>query len=151
MNTYPSLAIKSKMCEPNRSGSEKRRRCGEKSPLQAHSLDQILGNVPSLDVVSISLADPAQEMDGVGVTQIPVECLEHVSLHLENLVLSVSIFGMVKKLCDRRCDDLLKLRSDKEAGEPHQLEFGQGYNVNGEEAVNSVDGEEKSLRDQMEM
>ena len=70
---------------------------------------------------------------------------------LENLVLGVSVFGTVKKLCDRRCDDLLKLRSDKEAGEPYQLEFGQGYDVNGEEAVDGVDGEEKSLRDQMEM
>ena len=151
MNTYLSLAIKSKMREPNHSGSEKRRGCGEKSPLQAHSLNQILGNGPSLDVISVSLADPAQEMDGVGVTQIPIECLEHISLRLENLVLGVSIFGTVKKLCDRRCDDLLKLQSHKEAGEPHQLEFGQGYDANGEEAVDGVDGEEKSLGDQMEM
>ena len=148
---YPSLAIKSKMCEPYRSGSKKRRGCGEKSPLQAHSLNQILGNGPSLDVVSVGLADPAQEMDRVGVTQIPIECLEHISLRLENLILGVSVFGMVKKLCDRWCDDLLELRSDKEAGEPHQLEFGQGYDVNGEEAVDGVDGEEKSLGDQMEM
>ena len=148
---YLSLTIKSKTREPNRSGSKKRRRCGEKSPLQAHSLNQILGNGPSLDVVSVGLADPAQEMDRVGVTQIPIECLEHISLRLENLILGVSVFGMVKKLCDRWCDDLLELRSDKEAGEPHQLEFGQGYDVNGEEVVDGVDGEEKSLGDQMEM
>ena len=151
MNTYPSLTIKSKTREPNCSSSEKRRGCGEKSPLQAHSLNQILGNGPSLDVVSVGFADPAQEMDGVGVTQIPIKCLEHILLHLENLVLGVSVFSTVKKLCDRRCDDLLKLRSDKEAGEPHQLEFGQGYDANREEAVDGVDGEEKSLGDQMEM
>ena len=109
MKTYPDLIIKNKTHKPNHSSNQKRRGCGEKSPLQAHKLNQLLGNGPSLDVVSVGIADPVQEMDGVGVAQVPLKHLKHLLLCLENLVLSVSIFSMAKKLCDRQCDGLLKL------------------------------------------
>lgn len=53
-------------------------------------------------------------MDGIGVAQIPLKGLEHVSLRLEDLLLGVSVFGTVKKLSNRQCDSLLGLASDKE-------------------------------------
>ena len=51
--------------------------------------EKILGGGPSLDVVFISLADPSQEMDGVGVAQVPLKRLEHVSLCQEDFIFGV--------------------------------------------------------------
>ena len=50
---------------------------------------KILGGGPSLDIVFISLADPSQEMDGVGVAQVPLKHLEHVLLHQEDFIFGV--------------------------------------------------------------
>ena len=71
------------MHKPNGSSSQERGWCGEQSPLQARIFERILGDGPSLDVVFICLADPSQEMDGVGVAQVPLKHLEYVSLHQE--------------------------------------------------------------------
>lgn len=151
MKTYPVPIIENKMHEPNCSGSQKSRGYGEKSPFQAHNLNWVLGDGPSPDIILVGLAGPLQEVDGIGVAQIPLKGLEHVSLHLEDLLLGVSIFSMVKKLSNRQCDSLLGLASNKEASDPQHLELGQGYNTNREEVVDNVDGEEKGLRHKMEV
>ena len=99
--TYPGLVIKNKMHLPYHSGSQKRRGCREKSPLQTCNLDQILGDSPSLDIIPIGLAEPSQKVDWVGVAQVPLKCLEHVLLPLEDLILSVRCISTVEEVCDR--------------------------------------------------
>ena len=101
MKTYPGLVIKNKTCEPNCNSSQKRRGCGEKSPLQTCDLDQILGDGPSLDIIPISLAEPSQKVDWVRVAQVPLEHLEHVSLPLEDLILGVLVGGCLDSLMAR--------------------------------------------------
>ena len=71
------------MHKPDGSSNQERGWRGEQSPLQAQNLKRILGDGPSLDVVFIYHADPLQEMDGVGVAQVPLKHLEYVSLHQE--------------------------------------------------------------------
>ena len=77
------------MHKPNGSSSQERGWCGEQSPLQARIFERILGDGPSLNVVFICLADPSQEMDGIGIAEFRLERLEYVSLRLENVVLGV--------------------------------------------------------------
>ena len=104
--TYLGLIIKNKMCEPNCSSGQKRRGCREKSPLQTHNLNQILGDSPSL-------AEPLQKVDWVGVAQVPLKHLEHVLLPLEDLVLGVGCISTVKEVCDRGQHNLLNLGGDE--------------------------------------
>jgi hypothetical protein len=79
--TYPGLVIENKARKPDGGGSQEGRDCREQSPLQVRNLEKILGDGLSLDIVFrvISLADPSQGMDGIGVAQVPLERLEHVS------------------------------------------------------------------------
>ena len=77
------------MHKPDGSSSQERGWCGEQSPLQAQNLKKILGGGPSLDVVFISLADPSQEMDGVGVAQVSLKRLEYILLHQEDFIIGV--------------------------------------------------------------
>ena len=65
------------------------------SPLQIHNLNQILGDGPSLDVVPVSLAEPSQKVDWVGVAQVPLKHLEHVLLPMEDLILGVRCISTV--------------------------------------------------------
>ena len=83
---------------------------------------KILGSGPSLNIIFICLADPLQEMDGVGVAQVPLKHLEYVSLHQEDF-----IFGMwhvVKEVHDGGwCTDLLNFRGDEKVCNTKQWEF----------------------------
>ena len=99
--TYPGLVIKNKMRKQNHSSGQKRWGCKEKSPLQTRNLNQILGDGPSLDVIPIGIAEPLQKVDWVGVAQVPLKLLEHISLPMEDLVLGVRCISTVEEVCDR--------------------------------------------------
>ena len=78
-----------KVHEPDGSSHQEIVRCIKQSPLQAQKFEKVLANGLGLDIISISLTDPSQEMDGVGVAQVPLECLEHILLHLEDITTQV--------------------------------------------------------------
>ena len=89
-------------------------------------------------------------MDGVGVTQSPPECLENVSLGLENFVLGVRAISTVKEMHNGGWYDLLDFGSDKKGCNADQLKFSKEYNSGREEVIEDVDHEEKGFTHQVE-
>lgn len=89
-------------------------------------------------------------MNWAGVVHAPLECLEDVLLGLQDLALGVGRVSAVKEVLRRGRDDLFDLGSDEHARDPDELEFGEGDNARGEEAVNDVDREEKGLWEKTE-
>ena len=61
-----------------------------------------LGNGSGLDIVLISLANPPEEVDWVGIAEVPVERLQNVSLGLKDLGFGVRGIGMVEEVGGRR-------------------------------------------------
>ena len=67
---------------------------------------QIAVSIPSTKIEKIlgngcSLADPLQEMDGVGTAEIPLKCPEYILLWLENVILGVGwISTLLKEVND---------------------------------------------------
>jgi len=84
-------------------------------------------------------------MNRIGVTQIPVDRLEDVSLSLEDFVLGVRAISTIKEVRDGRGNYLLDLGGDEKACYPHQLKFGERHDARGKESVDDVDTEEKGL------
>ena len=90
-------------------------------------------------------------MDGVGVTQIPPEHLENVSLGLENFVLGVRAIGTVKEKHNGGWHDLLDFGSDKKGCNANQMKFSERYDLGREEVIEDVDCKEKGFGHQAEV
>lgn len=113
-------------------------------------LHQILGDGPCLDIVLISLADPPEEVDRVGVAQIPIQRFQNIAFGLEDLRLGVGGIGAVEEVGSRRGNDLLHLRGNEHARNPNELQLDEGDNAGGKETIYDVNAEEKCFREKTE-
>ncbi len=103
-----------------------------------------------MDIVLVRLAYPSKEVDRVRIAHVPVERLEDVAFSLEDLDLRVRRVGTVEEVRGAGGNDLFDLGSDEHAGDPDELELGEGDDALGEEAVDDVDAEEQRLGQQAE-
>ena len=55
------------------------------------NLQQVLADCANLNVVVVRLADAPEEMNGVGIAQVPVNRLEHIAFRLEDLRLGIGL------------------------------------------------------------
>lgn len=113
-------------------------------------LHQVLSNRTGLNVILVGLRDPAQEVHGVGIAQVVLECLQSVSFSTEDFVDSEAIISNMNEIADVRRQDLLVLGGDEHGSDTNQLKLVQGDNLYRQEAIDNVDGKEESLGQQPE-
>ncbi len=143
--THPIGEPEDKTRKPDRRSGQQRRRCRDEAPLEALDLKQVLPNGTDLDVVFVRFTDPAEEVNGVRVAQIPVNGLEDIALGLKDLGFRVRGVRTVEEVGRGGSDNLLHLRGNEHARDPHELQLREGNHTRGEEAVNDVNTEEQGL------
>ena len=87
--SYPVRESEDEPRQPDGGSRHERRGSRYQSPLKALYLQQILCNRPNLDVVLVGLTDATQEVDRVGIAQVPVQRFENIALSLQDLSLGV--------------------------------------------------------------
>ena len=113
-------------------------------------LQEVFGQSAGLQVVVVRLADAAKEAHGPGPPQLKVQHAQHEALGLENLVDAVARIHHVDDLLNRRTVDLFVFGGDEESGGANELKLSEGDDLDREEAIDVVDGEEQSLGEEAE-
>ena len=97
------------------------------------------------------LEEAGHELVGGGNREVEAQGVEHLLLHLEDLLAGVRLVGDVDKVTNLWRPDLLVLGSEQHRRDTNQLEVLPRDRLLREEAIDEVVREEKGLRHQFEL
>lgn len=103
--------------------SQETRRTANKAFVHDGDLQEVFCQGSGLEVVIVGLADAAQETHGTRPAKLKGEHAEHVTLSLENLILSIASVNHVNHLLDRGAVDFLVLRGKEDGSGTDELQL----------------------------
>jgi len=123
----------------------------DQSVLDLGQFDEVAGHHVGLVVAVQELGVSLEEQVGTGEGDVEVQLLEHLSLHLENLLLGVSFVSHVDEISQIRWVDLLILAGGEKRGDSNQLKLLSADLSFLKIAVNEVHCQEQGLVDKLEL
>ncbi len=119
--------------------------------VQLRKFKKILGQI-IVDLVHVGdLTHSVEEPEGTGLRDIEVQSHEHGLLHLQDLLLRISVVGNIHQVLHNRGVNFLILCGDHEGRYTNQLKFSPVDLLDCHESVDEVDCDEEGLGKKLEL
>lgn len=128
-----------------RTGGEEAGRAAEKTLVHEGDLEKVFGQSARVEIVVISFADATEERHWTRPPELELQHAKHEPLRLEDFLNRVSAVDHVNNLLDRRAVDLFVFRGDEQCGGTDELKFAERNDLGGQETIDEVGAQEKSL------
>lgn len=112
--------------------------------------EEVLGEGAGVNVVVVTARDAAEEGHGSRPAELKVELVKHKTLGLQNLLGKETIVDHEAHFLKRRAGDFLILCSNEQGCDAAQLELAERDDLDREETVDIVAGQEESLGAEVE-
>ena len=123
----------------------------DETVLNLGELDEVAGHHVGLVVAVKKLHVALEEQVGTGEGDVEVQLLEHLTLHLQDLLLGVRLISDVHKISQVWWVDLFILTGREKGGNAHQLELLSGNLGPLQVTIDQINRQEEGLIDKLKL